>query len=310
MEKKRPCRVLTHKGRYQEVTGWHKRLVNEEIVEVSPLYLPFDLKLTSNHEIYAISKEQVRRCTRRGGWVYRCKPDRISKFLDCQSCKRQYFRDYGVSLVAAGNLKKGDFLAIPIDRRVENIEFLGVEEVLEREPTFLETQKKISEERIREILRLNAEGCSQWAISRKLRMDRGTVNRYILLEKEGSLGEVRNPLTYREDGMSFKGGLRKIPPKISLDEDFLFLVGLYLAEGHVSYHRDRPNSATLGWTFGKTEMGLIEDTKRVFGEVFGNQLSSTLNTINNTCQLYIGATIAAKLFKILFGGDCYRKKIP
>jgi hypothetical protein len=104
--------------------------------------------------------------------------------------------------------------------------------------------------------------------------------------------------------------VHKIPPEIPLDEDFLFLAGLYIAEGHVSYSKSRPNSASLCWTFNKKETELIEQTKNLFAKVFANQLSDTLNEANNTYQLYLGTTITARFFKNLFGDGCYNKRVP
>jgi radical SAM superfamily enzyme YgiQ (UPF0313 family)/intein/homing endonuclease len=311
VEEKQNCEIFTAESRYKRVRNWHKRYIDEEIRIISALYLPYDLKITPNHKIYFFSKDSLRRCSKRSGWSYKCRRGMISKFLKCEKCPKKYYLNYKVEPTESGNLKKGDFLAIPIDRNVREIKQLNVEEILKRQPTILKTQKRVSCEIAKQIIKLNVKGKSERTISKTLNVDRETVHRYLLLAKNDILETSANRLSCNKDNeISFVGGHHKIPRFIDIDEDFLFTAGLYIAEGHVSYHKNRLNSATIGLTFNKNETEFINRTKLFFKRAFKIVLGETLNIKNNTCQLFAGSTIVCKIFKILFGDNCYEKKIP
>ncbi|MGI5826652.1 MAG: radical SAM protein [Patescibacteria group bacterium] len=310
VDKKQTIEVLTHTGSYKKVIDWYKRKVDEEIIEVSPLYFPYNLEVTKNHKVFCLLKAKVRHCSYKNGWAYSCKPNRKSKFLDCKNCPEKYFNNYALEEIEAEKLKKGDFVAFPIDRKVKDINFIDVKEVLEKKQTVFITPKKITKEQITAICLLAGRGYSQRRISRELKLDRETVNRYLLLEKKGQLDISLNQYSQSGDGISFKFGVNKIKSKILAEPDFFYLVGLYLAEGHTTSLISRPNSAVLGFTFNKNESCLIKKAEFLFKEYFGVSLNSTVNKKNNTCQLYIGSAIIARFFDILFGHDCYHKNVP
>ena len=310
VNKKENVEVLTHRGRYREIIDWHKRRIDEEIINISPLYFPFNLELTKNHKIYCLPKENIKRCSHKNGWSYLCKTERISLFLNCDECEKKYFSNYALCEMEADKLQKGDFVAFPIDREVVDKKCVDIEKVLTQSPTVFLTRKKISDDLIRKIFDLHNKGVSQRKISGKLGIDRETVNRYIVLKRNHSLTEATNLLSYEGGEVSFKGGMHKVSQVIPLEKDFLFLVGLFLAEGHTSYSKNRPNSAVIGWTFSTKEKMLIEQTKLIFNKYFGISLIQTFNKKNKTEQLCIGSTIVARFFNILFGHDCYHKNIP
>lgn len=252
---RKPIKVLTHTGQYHQVTGWHKRKNKQPLFNLQTLYLPRPLSLTGNHMTYGLKRTHLKRCTKRSAWSYICKPNRISKFLDCHPCVKKYYQQYQPTTIPADQIKKGDFLCIPIHRNTKKIKAINVNHVL----------------------------------------------------KDQSL---RSPLKINQDGVKFKWGLHRIPSTIPLTKDFLYLIGLYLAEGHVTFLKNRPNSAYIGWTFSKKEVEYIHQAKTIFKKTFKTPLSQTLNKQNNTIQLYLGATILAKLFKTLFSDNCYQKQVP
>jgi len=280
VENKIPDHVLTTASKYQKITDWHKRKIKEKIKIISTLYLPYDLKITSNHQVYYLPKVLLKSPS----------PIRTGKVND---------------------LKIGDFLAIPIDRKVKNITQIRIEDIIAKQPTSFSTIKKISTKKIDEITRLCCLKKSEREISKLLKVDRETVHRYKILIKSGKLAGSVNHLSYNQlHEISFFGGHHKIPSSITIDNDFLFIAGLYLAEGHISYHKNRPNSATIGFTYNQNETELISKTKQYFFNTFKIILSETINIKNHTCQLTVGSTIICIIFKSLFGKNCYQKKIP
>jgi len=311
VDTKETCKVLTAESSYRKVTDWHKRFIDEEIKKISTLYLPYELKITQNHNVYFLAKDSLTHCFQRNGWAYLCKPDRISKFLECDRCKNKYFLNYKISFTKAENLKKGDFLAIPINRTVKNLKQIKIEEVIKRQPTILKTTRKIPQDTINQIISLKSSGYSEGIISKKLKITRETVHRYLLLKKNDSEKISINRLSYDDNNnISFLGGHHKISCFIKIDKDFLLVSGFYIAEGHISYNRHRPNSATLGITFNRKETDFINKTKLFFKKTFRITLSETVNLKNHTIQLCIGSTIISKFFNILFGSNSYNKIIP
>jgi radical SAM superfamily enzyme YgiQ (UPF0313 family) len=255
VDHQKPHLVLTHTGSYKKIINWHKRKINQPLITITSRYLPSTLNLTAKHKLYALPKKNLTHCHKKSAWTYLCKPDRVSKFLDCKQCGKKHHHQYKSQLIPAKELKVGDYLCLPINRDIKKIKSINVRNVLKKK-------------------------------SPNQHLDTSNLN------------------------IKFKQGLHKIPPTIPISQDFLYLVGLYLAEGHVSFLKSRPNSAYIGWTFSKNEKTYINRTKSIFKQLFNLQLSQTINQANNTCQLYLGVTILAQVFKTLFGHNCYQKKIP
>lgn len=311
VEEKQNCEVLTAESQYRKVIDWHKRFIDEKIKTISAMYLPYELKITSNHKVYFISKDSLTRCSQKGANSYECRPSRVSSFLDCEKCSKKYHMNYQITTTEAENLKKGDFLAIPIDRTIKEIKQISVEKVLKSKPTILKTQKRIPNDIIEKIIKLDIQGKSERGISALVNVDRETVHRYLLLNTSSTVDTSINHLSFNDnDEISFIGGHHKVPRNIQIENNFLFVAGLFIAEGHVSYCKNRPNSANLGFTFNKNEIHLINETKKYFKKTFNITLGNTINNINNTCQLYVGSTILCSFFKTLFGNNCYEKRIP
>lgn len=310
VDKQENLKVLTHTGKYQKIIDWHKRKTNEDVVIITPLYFPFKLRLTNKHKLFCLPKSNTKHCSQKNGWSYVCKPDQKSHFLKCHHCSKNHYNDYSIEEMEADKLRVGDYIVFPINRKTSNVNFLNIKHVLEKNPTSFTTYKKISDKLIKQIIDLNQKNISQRTISKQLSLDRETVNRYITLAGNNTLNKSINQYSFCSDKISFKGGKNKVFSKIPLNNKFLFLVGLYLAEGCTSYIKNRPNSATTTWTFSTKETTLIKKTKSIFYELFGTNLNQASNQKNNTQQIYIGSTIIAKFFLSLFGHNCYHKKVP
>jgi radical SAM superfamily enzyme YgiQ (UPF0313 family)/intein/homing endonuclease len=310
VKEKKDYKVLTHTGKYKKIIDWQQRKINEEIVSIKPLYFPLKLELTKKHKVFCLPKAEMKHCSFKSGWSYYCIPNRTSRFLKCDQCTNKHHQKYLLKKTEAEKIKVGDFLAFPINRQVSDIKSINIKQTLSKKPTVFFTLQKISKVKIKKIIKLYKKKQSQRSISRELSIDRETVKRYISLQKTKSLNKSINLYQSVDNKISFKWGVNKIHPDIPINNDTLFLIGLYLAEGCTHHIKDRPNSATISWTFYKKERKLITKTKTVFHKYFGVSLNQTLNKKNNTKQLALGSTIVAKFFKNLFGHNCYHKKIP
>jgi len=100
--------------------------------------------------------------------------------------------------------------------------------------------------------------------------------------------------------------------KVKVDENLLKLIGLYLAEGSVHqseyyWKGQRKTRANLYFSFGKNESRLIEETKRLFKEVFNEELKEVETHTN--IDLRSSKRVLVKFFK-QFGNSASSKEIP
>jgi len=304
-------KVLTHLGNYKKVSAVLQREYVGDLLEIKANGLiPF--KITSNHRVLILSSEKISRCLKPGQHSFQCNGERVfSKTLICADCKfnRPYLK-YKPQYLEAEEIKNGDYLAVPINREIKDLELLDLENILDWKPTVIKTNKKIDESLISDIFILNKQGKSERTISTTLKIDRETVHRYLVLQKGGKLEQKVNPLKYKNNEISFEGGKNWIKSKIEMNKDIFRLFGYYLAEGCVSTLSSRPNSLVLSFTFNQKEHEYIEDVKKIIKEYFGIEALAHKNNVNHTMQITVGNTVLAKVFKNLFGSDSYNKNLP
>ncbi|MFA6537241.1 MAG: radical SAM protein [Patescibacteria group bacterium] len=310
-EIKRGDRVLTHLGNYETVKETLQRDYSGDLVEIKAnCLIPF--KITPNHKTLCLPLDKINHCLKLGKSGYLCKSNNdFSKILGCENCNltRPYLK-YEPQYIEAGQIKKGDYLAVPINREIKNLDYLDLKEVLGWQSSVIQTNKKIAESLIEDILRLKEQGKSERTISAMLKIDRETVHRYLSLQKSGNLKEKVDPLKYKNNEISFEGGKKWIKSKIEMNKEVFRLFGYYLAEGCVSKIKNRPNSLVLSFTFNQKEHEYIEDVKKIIKESFGVEANTHKNDVNHTTQITVGNTVLAKVFKNLFGDDCYNKNLP
>lgn len=92
-----------------------------------------------------------------------------------------------------------------------------------------------------------------------------------------------------------------IPNKIPLSNDFLRLVGYFLAEGCIT-------SRGINLYFNKKEMTYTEDVCRLVQKVF--HLEPTVKYENNVARIMVFSKIIKDFFELLFGKYSYNKKLP
>jgi len=303
--------VMTHTAKFREVAKRFKRYYQGKVLDIEVYNLKQNLQLTPNHKIYAVKRNSLKRCSQRSCWDYLCLPSRISKRLKCDICEKKYYQNYGLEFIEASSLMKGDFVAVPIMRSVKNIRDISVKKILKNNPCFIETDKRIPQEVIDRIIDCYKSGHSQRSITKFLNIDRETVKRYIMLFKSNSLDSKKNPFVEDNSFIKFEQGKKWIPKNIPISKEFMRLVGYYLAEGHVSKMKNRPNSFALALTFSEKEREYINDvvgiSKKIFRKVDVRQYK---NVRNKTVQININSSILARVFKNLFGDNSYNKRLP
>lgn len=303
--------VLTHLGNYKQVNNVLHRNYAGVLIKIKATCIP-SFYATPNHQILSLPQKQLLHCCEMGCSAYLCKSNNnFSKRLNCADCRfAKPYLNYKPQYVEAERISKGDYLAVPINRENVKTVKLDLKKILNLQPTVIDTWQKIKGSLIEEILDLNQRGKSERSISAFLKIDRETVHRYLILEKAGQLTAKVNPLKQKDGKISFEGGKSWIPAEINLDKKVFRLFGYYLAEGCVTKLNNRPNSLLLGFTFSQKEESYIKDVAEILKNNFQVKVNIHQNKANHTTQITIGNTVLAKVFKNLFGDNCYNKNLP
>ena len=106
-----------------------------------------------------------------------------------------------------------------------------------------------------------------------------------------------------ESLISHKGSSR-VPNEIKVGKDFLWLSGIYIAEGSAS------DNGQITFSFGSHEKNLIWKTKNIFKNIFGLKLKERYIINNNVTQLMITNKILSLLFQKVYGKGAKNKRFP
>jgi len=99
-----------------------------------------------------------------------------------------------------------------------------------------------------------------------------------------------------------------VPESLALTQDLAWLLGIFCAEGCITNHPGRPNSAHLSFCFGAHEEGLIERTAQLLADIF--QARPLIVRRRTTITVEIGQTSTARLFESLCGRGAHGKQVP
>ena len=270
--------VLTNNGKYKRITKRLFRPYNGQLIDIEPYYIQEQISTTLNHSLFI--------------------------------CQKENFNNPKIKPLAANRIKEGDYLVLPINRKVRDIKIWDLTKIVCSGAFEIKTNKKISLNVIDKIQQLQLAGISQRKIAEQIGINRETVCRYLKLIDHNEVETKINPLIEDDFTLRFEGGKKAIVKKIRISSDLMRLIGYYLAEGHSSRHKSRPNSGSIGFTFSKKEKNYIKDVKQIFKQHFKLTLNQIENKANNTIQLYFGSTVLARAFQISFGDSCLNKSIP
>ncbi|MEL7339736.1 MAG: Hint domain-containing protein, partial [Bacteroidota bacterium] len=112
---------------------------------------------------------------------------------------------------------------------------------------------------------------------------------------------IEVPHRYRKN--TILGTERLGPTKFRVDEDFLWMVGLYLAEGSTS-------SRTVSFTLHKDELSYQQRLFRFFGKLGYNPKLYSSSNGSKAVNVGIHSTTLAQWFRDWFGTGCQNKKVP
>src|SRR5437867_2216776 len=99
-----------------------------------------------------------------------------------------------------------------------------------------------------------------------------------------------------------------IPERLPLTADLARLLGYYCAEGSIGWHRQRPNSGAVWFSFGAHEESRIQEVERLLLKLFGARTRRSRQN-NRTAVIASGASLAS-IFQILCGDSSATKRVP
>jgi ribonucleoside-diphosphate reductase alpha chain len=123
-------------------------------------------------------------------------------------------------------------------------------------------------------------------------------DRYLVLDGGAKLRDKNRP---------YQGIL--IPNLLKIDEDFMRLVGYWLAEGSLS-DRNRQKLSTIRFTFSREENSYAEDVLRIMKKKFNLTTRKEIDRKQNTIQLRFHSNLVATFWKSLFGRGYNKKDLP
>ncbi|MEM5782229.1 MAG: adenosylcobalamin-dependent ribonucleoside-diphosphate reductase [Candidatus Aenigmatarchaeota archaeon] len=136
-------------------------------------------------------------------------------------------------------------------------------------------------------------------------IDKNEVKISDLIPKE--LYTMVNNRSLRDKNRPNKGKL--IPDKINIDEDFMRLVGYWLAEGSLS-DRYKGKPSVVRFTFSSKESKYAYDVIKIMKEKFNLSARKEVNENQHTIQLRFHSNIVASFFECLFRRGFEKKDLP
>jgi len=275
--------VYTHTGRIRLVRALFRHRYSGPMVRLQPAYL-LPLKVTPDHEMLTISEPELK-----GG--------SSPKF------------------VRAGQLRRGDYLAVPKQHDLRYPTEYDVAEILRplagriRYP-----HDVIGPKLLRNILTMSEAGLTSREIGARVGKSASHV-RHLRRKLRRGIWNLAN-LDSSPAEVLLRGSRVRLskehapgmPDRLHLDEDLAALFGYYAAEGCVLRHRSRVHSANLIFSLGHHEEELAERISKLFVRVFG--LQPRLSKRQTTLCVVVGKASVALFFESLCGTGARRKRVP
>lgn len=95
----------------------------------------------------------------------------------------------------------------------------------------------------------------------------------------------------------------RLPARVEIDEALAYVLGLYVAEGHVSGHQ-------VGWSFHERETAYVEAVQSVLRDTFHLPSAVTHNQLNRCQQVMATAKPLALALNDMCGAGALAKRLP
>ena len=254
--------VLTHKNRFKKVYELLQREYNQKLYTFDVSGFEKEtLKCTSEHPILALKSSEIE-CIRKAKYCILNQ----GKYKKCFKVEGEYKEDC--------ELLHKDFTSTPKWIEAENIkvgDFLQVSY-----PTYNHEEDEISV-----VDHINLKGIE-------------VVENKVVVKRE-SCG-------YEYYGRSYYNNqMNPVTNTIPLDENFMRIIGYYLAEGHIN-----KDLTSIHFTFGSKEKEYIEDSKNILETLFDVTVTVVENRDNSTNVFVHNKLLATFIYNLV--GSGFNKK--
>ena len=141
---------------------------------------------------------------------------------------------------------------------------------------------------------------SNWVEAKNIEIDD-----YLIIPKLKTR-EIERKIDLSQFNKSNSPNYRRGLKTIELTDDVLWMMGIYLAEGHIS---GRENNLQINFTLNVTEQHYAEKIKDVFAKI-GYKTIIRKNKQSNSINVQSSCTSLARIFTMWFGKGARNKKIP
>ena len=283
-------KVLTHTGTFKKVLAKQIVNYNGEILKIKPYY-ERAIKITGDHNVFAL--KTVRNTCYRKRSVFRKKLE--NGYIFKKNIGKNHYRlieGFGPDWVKADTLEKGDYFVYPIVKDVKDIETINISDYVKgnyhlKNDTIKCTNFYHDEKIYNEILSEYNEKPAKGRITelaKKYNLPVSTIFQW-----------VKNIQHIRKDIIAFENTLK-------INEEFMRLLGYYLAEGSANDHQIR-------FTFNTKEVKYINDVKKLIKLIFKIKTNKDV-IIGNATNVIVSSRILVDLFKNLVGSNALEKKLP
>jgi pyruvate-formate lyase-activating enzyme len=272
--KKQSIKVITHKGIYKRVLNVFRRDYNEELIKIKPAYTP-EILCSKEHNLFVKRQNKLEK-------------------------------------IKATELKKGDYLAIPKIKEMQNsLKYLDTKELLKDNVIKTKIPIRITAPIYNDLLNLKKEGFTSKQIGEKYGIHPSYVRTFFSkIKKNPDFPFFREiSLVERGNYIKFVGEKGKgIKKNIEIDKDFAKLLGFFCAEGHVHKFKDRPNSYHIEFSLNKQEEDLANEISDLFIRVFEVKLNKVVRRTG--LSVGISSSSIGLLFKKLCETGAKNKRLP
>lgn len=211
--------------------------------------------------------------------------------------------------IQAGELISTDSISVPFlpEKDIEVIDLADALATVQWGQR-LQVHKKAKASKV-EVETLLAAGNSDLHISSVLGINRKTVSKIRLGEyREEQNFSIDTKLEVSDNEVRLTGSKNSAKRFFVLNDDFCELAGLYISQGCVHLQKNRPNSATVSFTFNRNKPHLIQRTCELIHKVF--DIYPVLSDTKTAIQVSFNRGLYGYLLIQLFGKGAKNKHIP
>jgi IMP dehydrogenase len=279
-------KVITHLGRSRVVTKTYRRNYDGKLIELNVNGCPDKIRVTPNHEFWAIAFDVNEKMRRKNGAKYFFSKSKYNK---------------GLKWVRADELKPQDVLAIPKQKYQAGTFFF---DLLDAVPHYNFDNEKIwANKPSRNINKENyLQLAEKFATTPRVIGTVVTQKRKLTDNLSMAVNQYLSETNYQREILP-----NKFNRFIFLDKNLMRLIGYYAAEGYIVGNE---NNRQLRFAFNEKETEFCQDVKNLVSKIFGYDKTIFRSTPRHAVEVTVHNHAIAKFFELLLPKGAINKRLP